>query len=144
MIYLDTGCLLKLYYPEPESEAVAALVSEGPIAFVALHELELSNAVELKLFRREAKPAQARAVHELVEADLRAGVLHRPVLNWENVLRDSQALARGHTRRIGCRSLDILHCSAARVLAVESFVTTDARQRRLARAVGLSCRDPSS
>lgn len=23
MVYLDTGCLLKLYYPEPESAAVA-------------------------------------------------------------------------------------------------------------------------
>ncbi len=142
MIYLDTGCLLKLYYPEPDSEAVAKLVAEHTIALVALHELELSNALELKLFRKEAKLAQVRAVHEFVEADLRAGKLHRPALVWDDVLRDSKALARGHTRKIGCRSLDILHCSAARLLAVSSFLTTDARQRRLAGAIGLDCPIP--
>jgi len=26
MIYLDTGCLVKLYYPEPDSASVAAAV----------------------------------------------------------------------------------------------------------------------
>jgi len=32
VIYLDTGCLLKLYYPEPESEAVAKLVATELLA----------------------------------------------------------------------------------------------------------------
>ena len=139
MIYLDTGCLLKLYYPEPESAAVAELVADVAIALVALHELELSNALELKLFRKEAKPEQVRAVRDFVEADVRAGKLYRPALPWENVLSDSEQLARRYTRRIGCRSLDILHCSAARMLAAQSFVTTDGRQRRLAKAIGLDC-----
>jgi hypothetical protein len=108
----------------------------------SVHEFELSNALELKLFRKEAKPAQVRAVHELIEADLRAGKLHRPALVWDEVLRDSKALARGHTRKIGCGSLDILHCSAARLLTVKSFVTTDARQRRLAGTIDLDCPIP--
>jgi predicted nucleic acid-binding protein len=139
MIYLDTGCLLKLYYPEPESESVAKLVVEEAIVLVALHELELANALELKLFRREAKLSQVRAVHEFVAADLRDGKLHRPALVWDDVLQDSTALARSHTRKLGCRSLDILHCAAARRLAVDMFVTTDARQKRLANAIGLRC-----
>src|SRR5262249_11780096 len=63
MIYLDTGCLLKLYYPEPESARVARLVGASPIAFIALHELELSNALELKLFRRDARAPQVAATH---------------------------------------------------------------------------------
>jgi predicted nucleic acid-binding protein len=142
VIYLDTGCLLKLYYPEPESEAVANLVLEQAIVLLALHELELSNALELKLFRKEAKLGQVRAVHEFIEADLRSGKLHRPALVWDTVLQDSKALARGHTRKIGCRSLDILHCSAARMLAAKSFVTTDARQKRLAAVMGLHCIGP--
>lgn len=142
MIYLDTGCLLKLYYPEPESGEVAKLVLEQAIVLLALHELELSNALELKLFRKEAKPGQVRAVHAFVEADLRTGKLHRPALVWDAVLHDSKALARGYTRKIGCRSLDILHCSAARMLAAKSFVTTDARQKRLAIVMGLNCISP--
>lgn len=139
MIYLDTGCLLKLYYPEVDSPAVARLVSAQAIAFVQLHELELANALELKLFRREAKPSQVRATRAQVEDDVRAGTLHRPAVNWEEVLREASALARAHTRATGCRSLDVLHCAAAKSVAATSFVTTDARQRRLAAAVGLSC-----
>lgn len=139
MIYLDTGCLLKLHYPEPDSAKVAALVRGKVIAFLALHALELSNALELKRFRKEARPAQVRATEAGVEADLRAGALHRPALAWDDVLADAKSLAKGHTRTLGCRSLDILHCAAARRLAVAEFITTDVRQRGLALAIGLAC-----
>jgi predicted nucleic acid-binding protein len=139
VIYLDTGCLVKLYYPEPDSAKVAKLVGGEVIAFVPLHGLELANALEQKLFRKEARPAQVRGTHALVEADLRAGVLHRPPVVWEDVLEDATKLARAHTRTMGCRSLDILHCAAARRLGATAFLTTDARQRRLALAMGVRC-----
>jgi len=61
VIYLDTGCLLKLYYPEPNSASVAAAVSGKVIVFTALHELETVSALQLKRFRREATPEQAEA-----------------------------------------------------------------------------------
>lgn len=139
MIYLDTGCLLKLYYPEKDSASVVKLVSAEVIALVLLHELELANALELKVFRKEAKPSQVRATNAQVEDDLRGGTLYRPPVNWEEVLRDARALTRTHTRRVGCRSLDVLHCAVARSLGATSFITTDARQRRLANAIGLPC-----
>lgn len=139
MIYLDTGCLLKLYYPEPESAAVAKFAAGQAIVWTALHELETSNALELKLFRKEAKPGQVQAIKDLLELDLRAGTLYRPAVAWHDVLLESAVLARAHTRKIGCRSLDILHCAAARALSMTSFLTTDTRQRRLASALGLSC-----
>jgi predicted nucleic acid-binding protein len=139
VIYLDTGCLVKLYYPEADSPKVAKLVRGNTIAFVPLHDLELSNALELKVFRKEARPAQVRATNALVEEDVRGGVLHRPAIVWEDVLHDAKVLARAHTKGIGCRSLDILHVAAARQLTATSFITTDARQRRLALAIGLHC-----
>jgi predicted nucleic acid-binding protein len=139
LIYLDTGCLLKLYYPEPESSRVAELVSGQTIAFVALHELELSNALELKLFRKEATPAQAKTTGLVIDEDARTGILYRPNLVWDDVFEQASALAKAHTRALGCRSLDILHCAVARGLAATSFVTTDARQRKLAVKLGLRC-----
>jgi len=139
VIYLDTGCLLKLYYPEPESARVAALVSGNVIAFLSLHELEVVNALELKLYRKEATRAQLRATAALVEEDVRSGVLYRAAVPWEDILQEAALTAKAHTRRFGCRSLDILHCTAARTLAVTSFVSTDARQRRLAASLGLEC-----
>jgi predicted nucleic acid-binding protein len=139
MIYLDTGCLLKLYYPEKESPRVARLVAGQSIALLALHELEVSNALQLKLFRKEAKPSQVRATSALVEADVRAGVLHRPPIVWEDILLAAAALSKTYTRSTGCRSLDVLHCASAQGISAGSFVTTDARQRRLALAIGLAC-----
>jgi len=34
--------------------------------------------------------------------------------------------------------LDILHCAAARELAVREFITTDLRQKQMAAAMGLN------
>jgi hypothetical protein len=119
---------------------VAALVLGKPIAFIALHELEIYNALELKAYRKEATPRQIRTTRALLEADVREGILHRPALSWDDVLRDATVAATAHTRALGCRSLDVLHCVAARHLpAVTSFVTTDKRQHRLAVKLGLSC-----
>jgi predicted nucleic acid-binding protein len=139
VIYLDTGCLLKLYYPERESARVAGRVAGDVIAFLALHELELLNALELKLYRTEATRAQVRATAALVEQDVRSGVLYRTTVPWEDVLEEAALAAKAHTRKFGCRSLDMLHCAAARSLAITSFITADARQRRFAERLGLRC-----
>jgi predicted nucleic acid-binding protein len=139
LIYLDTGCLIKLYYPEPESLRVQSLVSGEPIAVAALHDLELYNALELKIFRKEASATQVRKTRAVLEEDLRHGVLHRPSVSWEDALADAISLSKSHTRAFGCRSLDVLHCALARLLRASAFITTDVRQRRLATKIGLSC-----
>jgi predicted nucleic acid-binding protein len=139
MIYVDTSCLVKLYYPEPESARVAELVSGQVLVFLSLHDLEISNALELKLFRGEARPAQVRKVAALIEEDIRTGVFHRPPVMWEEVWSSAKLFAKAHSRTGGCRSLDILHCAAAKHLSVTTFVSSDDRQRRLAKAIGLAC-----
>lgn len=137
MIYLDTGCLVKLYYPEPDSPLVAARVVGKVICYSPLHELEFTNALHQKAFRGNATSAQIQAAKALVTTDLAAGVLTQVPLDWESLYRDAVALAAFHTTAVGCRSLDILHCAAAKALAVSDFVSTDGRQTRLAQAIGL-------
>jgi predicted nucleic acid-binding protein len=56
VVYLDTSCLVKLYYPERESAAVATAVTGEQIAFTVLHKLEIMTAMQLKIFRGEAEP----------------------------------------------------------------------------------------
>ena len=96
------------------------------------------NALQLKVFFKNATPAQVTAARALVETDLKAGVLVSPVAEWKDVLAEAVKLAEQHTGTIGCRSLDILHCAAAKVLAASEFISTDARQRKLAVAMGLN------
>ena len=77
MLYVDTGCLLKLYYPEWNSAAVAAAVAGEEVCLMALHELEMATALELRVFRSEAAPEQAAEARAAVEEDVRAGKLVR-------------------------------------------------------------------
>jgi predicted nucleic acid-binding protein len=138
MIYLDSGCLVKLYYPEPDSALVAGLVQGKPILHTPLHALEFTNALGLKAFRNSATLDQVRSARGLVTADLSAGVLVSSEGDWNDIFAEATRLAEQHTPSIGCRSLDILHCAAAKVLAASEFFTTDARQRKLAAAMGLN------
>ena len=59
MTYLDTGCLVKLYYPEPESAQVITAIQGKPVCLTPLHELEFVNALQLKVFARSATTAKA-------------------------------------------------------------------------------------
>jgi predicted nucleic acid-binding protein len=136
--YLDTGCFVKLYYPEPDSAKVVALIHGKPLCHTPLHELEFRNGLQLKVFLKGATAAQVTAACALIEADLQAGVLMSPVGEWKDIFAEAVTLADQHTATIGCRSLDILHCAAAKVLAASEFITTDSRQKKLADSMGLN------
>jgi hypothetical protein len=138
MIYLDTGCLVKLYYPEPDSGKVIAQIQGKPICYLPLHELEFVNALQLKVFFKQATAAQAAAAKALVGSDLKSGVLVSKGGDWADIFREAVSLAGQHTGAVGCRSLDVLHCAAARVVAATEFISTDMRQKSLATTMGLN------
>ncbi len=138
MLYLDTGCLVKLYYPEANSASVVAAVAGETIALTELHALELTTALQAKVFRGEATPEQAQAAHAAVEEDLASGKLVRMDCDWAAAWKEAQTLALEHAATIGCRALDTLHCAVARVLAAREMLTTDARQTALARLAGIA------
>jgi hypothetical protein len=138
VIYLDTGCFVKLYYPEPDTAKVVVLVQGKPLCHTPLYELEFVNALQLKIFLKSATAAQVTAARALVEADLKAGVLVSPAGDWKDIFAEAVKLAEQHTGTIGCRSLDVVHCAAANVLAASEFISTDARQKKLAAAMGLN------
>ena len=138
MTYLDTGCFVKLYYPEPDSARVIAALQGQPVYYTSLHELEFVNALHLKVFSQGATLAQVTAARALVEADIKSGVLVPAGRDWNDIFREAVILAEHHTHKLGCRSLDILHCAAAQLLAAPAFITTDVWQKKLAQALGLN------
>jgi hypothetical protein len=109
-----------------------------PIWHTALHELEFTNALGLKAFNNSATVAQMCAARGLIAPDLKAGILVSSSGDWGIVFSEATRLAEQFTPSIGCRSLDILNCAAAKVLAASDFATTDVRQRKLAMAMGLN------
>jgi hypothetical protein len=102
-------------------------------------ELELANALQLRLFRRELLAAQIRAAYAAFRDDVTAGIfVVRPLS--DEVYAQARGLTQRWTRTLGTRMLDIIHVASAMALAAESFHTFDERQRRLAKAVKLTIR----
>lgn len=137
--YLDSSALVKLYVTEAKSLVVSeyAQTLAEPLPFSHLHDLELRNGLRLKTFRKEASSQSVAASLKLLDQDLAAGILIRPELNWFDVFRSAEELSGEHSRKIGCRSLDLLHVACALLLESEEFVTFDHRQATLAKRAGL-------
>jgi predicted nucleic acid-binding protein len=137
VVYLDTGCLVKLYYPEPDSGLVIDRVAGQEIVYTPLHALELTTALELKRFRQEATLEQVASSLALVQEDVSSGklvVIDAPALDSLNA---ATGLARMHAAETGCRALDALPCAWAKNLQISEFLSTDVRQLALARLIGL-------
>jgi predicted nucleic acid-binding protein len=132
--YADTGFLISLYGEDDLSSAATSLVRSKPVFLVTpLVEVEFTNACQLRVFRKQWRRAQARAVQELFRQHAGAGVLHHEEMRsevWQAALR----LSRRHTPRYGSRTLDLLHVATVEVFKPDVFFTFDERQRKVAKA----------
>ena len=137
--YADTGFLCSLYAPDAHTRRVVARMRREtlPLPFTWLHQLELRNALRLRVFRREITVVQREASLNMLLADLAAGVLAAAAPDLADVMTEAERLSAVHSEKLGTRSLDILHVAGALVLASPSFLTFDRRQAALARASGL-------
>jgi predicted nucleic acid-binding protein len=136
--YADTSFLTSLYCPDANSAEAARRIQKSvlPLLLTAFGELELTNALQLRLFRREIRPPQAQASYAAFRADVRDGVLIVKLLP-ETVYARASRLAVKWTAKLGTRTLDIIHVAAALALDADTFNTFDDRQKKLAKAAGL-------
>ena len=137
--YADTGFLCSLYAPDAHSRRAAARMSlvALPLPVTWLHQLELRNALRLRVFRAEITVAQRDASLNALLADLASGVLAVAAPPLGEVTREAERLSAMYSETLGTRSLDILHVASALVLGVPQFNTFDLRQAALAKAAGL-------
>jgi predicted nucleic acid-binding protein len=137
--YFDSGVLIKLYVPEPNSSDAAAWVSQyaGLIVFTHLQENEVRNAIRLKAARKEISDSQLRVVLASIKADVDQGTLHRPAIDWMSAWQTAERLSHRYAHETLCRTLDTLHVAVAQVLKITDFVSLDQRQRKLAAKAGL-------
>jgi predicted nucleic acid-binding protein len=136
--YLDTSFLISLYTPDLNSRKAAAyLRTVGlPVAVTSFGELELTNAIELRVFRREITALEGKAARASLESDFAGGVFSH-VSTPPSVYENAEQLSRKYTAALGVRTLDILHVAAALELGAQAFYTFHRRQVELARTVGM-------
>lgn len=139
MIYLDTSALVKLYLLEADSAVMQELISSqhDPLPVWELQEMELTNALRLKVFWGEISPMDSDRQLELFEQRKEKGHYYFPELDRSALVTTFQCLS-AHTTELGCRTLDIMHVACAVLLAPDLFVSFDARQKQLAARAGLT------
>jgi predicted nucleic acid-binding protein len=136
-IYLDTSFLVSLYSTDANSAAaVQVMHTAGALFLTTFAELEVINALGLRVFRKEVTPAQAQSSLNDFEQDLRAGIFQLKPLP-DNVFGRARQLSRQMTPRLGTRTADLLHVAAALELGSDWFYSLDRQQRKLAQAVKL-------
>ena len=137
--YCDTSFLVSLYVLDANSAPAAAQMKKAklPILLTAFGELELTNAISLRVFRKELPPSLAKAARALIRKDIADGIFLLSPINGA-VYERAKQIARRRTRRLGTRTLDVLHVASALVLQADTFYTFDRRQRRLAKSEGLT------
>jgi predicted nucleic acid-binding protein len=135
--YLDTSCLLKLLWQEPESARVAVLIERE--SRVVVSELTILEAVVQIHGRRVAgllRGPDAKRLESALDRLLDAEPFERIALD-----RDSFDRARAQVRRLRkrgyCRTLDRLHLAVMEVERLRRLLTNDDKQAVAARAAGM-------
>lgn len=137
--YLDSSFLFSLYAADDHSAAAIAEVRQfrGELALSALTELELMNALELRIFRKELTRLRADQVRAAFDGDVNARVLTVFDLEPTTFLR-ARSLILQTTALVGCRTADILHVAAALEVGADRLFSFDQRQKLVARRAKLA------
>jgi predicted nucleic acid-binding protein len=135
--YCDASFLTSLYAPDANSERAAREVKHASsLILSSLGELEVTNALQLRVFRKELTSREAGEALQALQDDILAGVFTVAPIS-PAVFERAKQLSRKHSSSLGTRSLDILHVAAAIVCGADSLYSFDVQQKLLASNVGL-------
>lgn len=139
LTYFDTSVLIKSYVMEPRSEEAIEIINQAGNGFPISHvtALEMSNALQLKVFRNEISDKSASRYQKAFESDIESGYMYYPPHAIESIFQRAQKLSANFTKSTGSRCLDIVHVAAALEFGCDTFITFDQKQKKLAAMAGL-------
>ncbi len=139
-VYFDSAIVVKLYVQETNSPDAARLVAADTPPYVLTHwqELEVRNALRLKVNRHEITLDELRASIAAFAEDVATGRWIRPDYSLAALHSRAEELSASHAAELGCRTLDILHVAVAFIVGAREFASFDERQRKLATRAGLT------
>ena len=109
--------------------------------FTAVHQIEVLNAFELLVERKQITRDQCRAIQAQLRTDVEEQRLLSVSLDLDRMFADACELSRLYIAKHIDRSLDLLHVAAANLALCTTFVSADDRHRTVAKASGLATID---
>ncbi len=134
-VYIDTSCLLKLLFPEPESAAVAQRIAgEATVVVSSLTRVEAEQQIASRRAGGKLTAARERKVRGALADLLTMAPFQSERLS--GVVWDV-ALAQVLRVKEPCRTLDRLHLAAMEGLGLKRLLTHDVRQAAAAAELGI-------
>jgi predicted nucleic acid-binding protein len=139
LIYLDTSFVVSLYTKDANSLAAAEVLhaSRLPLIMSSLTELETTNALGLRVFRKEISKLEAAQSLRAFDEDLLHGRFLRNTLP-ESAFEQARELSLQTAAQLGVRTPYLLHVAAAIELGANELFSFDLQQRKLCSHVGLT------
>ena len=141
MLCADTSFLFSLYRHDSHSETAQTRLTETgqPLVLSTLNLYELGTALRLAEFRGLVPTGHAEHCLEALAKDQPQGRWRKSEISLDEIVAEAGRLSAKHTPTGGHRAFDILHVAHARLVAPKRFLSFDANQLQLAKAVGLRC-----
>src|ERR1019366_10001634 len=105
-----------------------------PLPVGSLLRFETCNAIRREAYQKKITPGAAVAALAAFDADVEAGRVVIPPVEWEQVHADAERLSNQHGLRHGYRAFDVLHVATALTLGAKMLLTFDGDQAALAKA----------
>jgi predicted nucleic acid-binding protein len=144
--FADTSFVCALLHVQGNSPLAWDYTRESPgdVLISTLIAFEFKQSARLQTFRFDSDRTQGWAERETgrmlaqFDANVESRAFVIAEVDWPDVHSLAERLSAAHTRKAGHRTLDVLHVATALHLKAERFLTLDAGQATLARAVGLT------
>ena len=137
--YADSSFLVALYADERNSALARAYVGGNahPICLTSFSKTETEHALRMFAFRKLIALDEVTQCLLLIEEDQGSGIYHLLIISSEELFAKASQLSKRYGLEFGVRFLDVVHVAAAVLAKATIFLTFDARQGKLAKAVGL-------
>jgi predicted nucleic acid-binding protein len=143
-LYIDTSCLLKLLWPEPESVSVATLLAaESEVVVSDLVHLELAVFIRGRRAGGLLAPSGARKLLAMSDTIL----AQRPFAlraSGGMLIEDARRRVDVADGKAHCRTLDLLHIAALQAMGLSRLLTNDDAQARVAKRAGIEVLRPGA
>lgn len=137
MQYMDTSALLKRYVLEPQTARVNTFFEHhAPITISYIVLLEIRCALARRVRAKELTQALALEVLEAIDLDIKDGTLQLAKIQDSSVVAANDMIEA--MPQYALRGMDALHLGLAQQHGASTFVTTDAIQAEVARALGFN------